>query len=69
VNPELPEADQETNRDWILRELRDLLGCDPARTEDVEMNRDEYGVIAGVCFLLACALFAVLVLGAEVWVS
>lgn len=24
VNPELPEGDQETNRAWLLRELRDL---------------------------------------------
>lgn len=24
VNPELPAAQQETNRDWILRELSDL---------------------------------------------
>ena len=27
VNPELPPAEQETNRDWILRELRDLAGA------------------------------------------
>jgi len=25
VNPDLPEDQQETNRAWILRELRDLL--------------------------------------------
>lgn len=24
VNPELPEEEQETNRRWVLRELRDL---------------------------------------------
>jgi hypothetical protein len=24
TNPELPEAERETNRDWILRELHDL---------------------------------------------
>ena len=24
VNPELPAGDQETNREWLLRELRDL---------------------------------------------
>lgn len=23
-NPELPEAERETNRDWLLRELKDL---------------------------------------------
>lgn len=27
VNPELPLADQETNRDWLIRELDDLEGA------------------------------------------
>ncbi len=27
VNPEIPVAQQETNRDWILRELKDLKGA------------------------------------------
>ncbi len=26
-NPELPPAQQETNRDWILREIQDLKGA------------------------------------------
>jgi NTP pyrophosphatase (non-canonical NTP hydrolase) len=33
VNPDLPVEKQETNRDWILRELEDLSGAiDRART-------------------------------------
>lgn len=27
VNPELPPAEQETNRDWLIRELDDLEGA------------------------------------------
>lgn len=27
VNPELPKGEQETNRDWLLRELEDLDGA------------------------------------------
>ena len=27
VNPELEPCEQETNRDWVLRELRDLTGA------------------------------------------
>ena len=27
TNPELPESERETNRDWILRELKDLRGA------------------------------------------
>lgn len=27
VNPEIPANQQETNRDWLLRELRDLDGA------------------------------------------
>jgi len=27
VNPELPPEQQETNRDWVLRELKDLKGA------------------------------------------
>ncbi len=27
VNPDIPVAQQETNRDWILRELKDLKGA------------------------------------------
>lgn len=27
VNPEIPPEQQETNREWILRELKDLMGA------------------------------------------
>lgn len=37
-NPELPEQERETNRDWILRELKDLK--DAIKITEEELERD-----------------------------
>lgn len=40
VNPELPPEQQETNREWILRELKDLSGA-IRRVRDALQDDDE----------------------------
>lgn len=38
VNPELPPEDQETNKDWLVRELRDLKNAIAIIEAELEMR-------------------------------
>jgi len=41
VNPEIPVAQQETNREWILRELKDLRDAIRRVEQDLSLPAEE----------------------------